>query len=86
MANLGKRGIKVDRTCPICKVGDESTMHALWLCHKMKMVRREWMSKKAMKYRRYDNFFDLIIDMAKYRDMEDLNFFLYYLLEIVVSL
>ncbi|KAK2645057.1 hypothetical protein Ddye_020252 [Dipteronia dyeriana] len=41
LANLRKKGIKVDRIYPFCKAGEESTVHALWLCHNLKMIRKE---------------------------------------------
>ncbi|KAK0572271.1 hypothetical protein LWI29_028933 [Acer saccharum] len=38
LANLGKRGIAVDRICPVCKHGDEFTVHVSWMCHKTKVI------------------------------------------------
>ncbi|KAK3229618.1 hypothetical protein Dsin_001499 [Dipteronia sinensis] len=36
LANLNKRGIEVNRICPVCKQAYESTVHALWTCCKTK--------------------------------------------------
>ncbi|KAK3226388.1 hypothetical protein Dsin_006250 [Dipteronia sinensis] len=42
MVNLEKRGLKVDRVFPLCKKNDESTMHALWDCQKLKYARNSF--------------------------------------------
>ncbi|KAK2665101.1 hypothetical protein Ddye_003675 [Dipteronia dyeriana] len=47
MSNLEKRGIAVNNACLICKLGEETTIHALWTCNKAKVVRKEWMSRNA---------------------------------------
>ncbi|KAK3210746.1 hypothetical protein Dsin_015452 [Dipteronia sinensis] len=45
MANLRKRGMSVVGKCPMCNKEDETTLHALWECHKWKYARLEWLPR-----------------------------------------
>ncbi|KAK3193730.1 hypothetical protein Dsin_025040 [Dipteronia sinensis] len=38
MLNLNCRGIRVSPTCPLCSCRDETTLHALWGCRRLKEV------------------------------------------------
>ncbi|KAK3222063.1 hypothetical protein Dsin_009088 [Dipteronia sinensis] len=42
---------------------------------RLKVVRRDWLAKKAMRYKGQGNFFDLITDLAKQNNKEDLKLF-----------
>ncbi|KAK2646638.1 hypothetical protein Ddye_021833 [Dipteronia dyeriana] len=75
MSNLGKMGIAVNNVCPICKLGEETTIHALWTCNKAKVVQKEWMSRNAKRYDGHGSFFELISDIAKHCNMEDIKVF-----------
>ncbi|KAK1553045.1 hypothetical protein Q3G72_027785 [Acer saccharum] len=62
--NLGKRGMDVDLSCSLCKNGNESTLHALWNCQKLKYARLDWLPKKTLSHRYYMNFLEFISDVA----------------------
>ncbi|KAK3211829.1 hypothetical protein Dsin_016535 [Dipteronia sinensis] len=73
LANLERRGLKVNKVCPLCRRAEESTLHALWDCLKMRYARMDWLPKKAVPRSRYANFLEFITDIATRIDNDALR-------------
>ena len=77
MSNLERRGLKVSRLCPRCRRSAESTLHALWDCHKLRYVRLDWLPKKVVFRSCYANVFDFLVKFPLLTSikMNNLKFF-----------
>ncbi|KAK3225473.1 hypothetical protein Dsin_005335 [Dipteronia sinensis] len=52
---------------------EESTMHALWDCHKLRFARSTWLPKNVVIQRNYATFLDFISDIATRTNIETLR-------------
>ncbi|KAK3177527.1 hypothetical protein Dsin_032637 [Dipteronia sinensis] len=75
LANLERRGFKVNKSCPLCRREDEPTLHALWDCQKQRYARSDWLPKKVVILRNYANFLEFITDIGTRIDNEALRTF-----------
>ncbi|KAK3218996.1 hypothetical protein Dsin_012966 [Dipteronia sinensis] len=61
MVNLARRRVSVDGFCPVCKNNYETTLHAIWGCSGLKVVRSSFGFLKGMnsgKFQEFQDFFN----------------------------
>ncbi|KAK2641358.1 hypothetical protein Ddye_023121 [Dipteronia dyeriana] len=73
--NISKRGVHMSGICEACKICDETTIHALWDCNKLKSVRKYWSSLSGKHIGSYSNFFELMMDRASLYNRKDAGLF-----------
>jgi ribonuclease HI len=75
LSNLARRGLHVVDCCPFCNRFGETTVHALWGCHKLKAAKVGWLPVGVQLSSEYSNFFDLILDCHSMLNLDDLGLF-----------
>ncbi|KAK3188605.1 hypothetical protein Dsin_028166 [Dipteronia sinensis] len=75
LSNLLSRKLPVEDRCPMCRTVGETTLHALWDCKNLKLIRRNWIPYEALFRGTYKNFFDLVLDCSICLREDDLEIF-----------
>ncbi|KAK3222430.1 hypothetical protein Dsin_009455 [Dipteronia sinensis] len=57
--NIARRGVQTSSLCDACKIGDETTIHALWDCNKLKYIHKDWTNLHGKHPHRLDNIADV---------------------------
>ncbi|TXG67313.1 hypothetical protein EZV62_008588 [Acer yangbiense] len=55
---LARRKLSVNKLCPICNCGVETTLHSLWSCRNLKLVRTDWYDKLQDNHKIHSSPFD----------------------------
>ncbi|KAK2659019.1 hypothetical protein Ddye_005552 [Dipteronia dyeriana] len=71
--NLASRRVSIVNSCPVCFTWPESTLHALWCCHSLKMTRRMCPFMDKVKVSEGDRFIDFLISCRNLLSCEDLE-------------
>ncbi|KAK3192992.1 hypothetical protein Dsin_024302 [Dipteronia sinensis] len=75
MVNIACRGVQTDGLCGACKNSNETTLHSLWECNKLKHIRGEWWHGRNPLRSNHSNFFDLVCDISCLVSSEEMEFF-----------
>ncbi|KAK3224293.1 hypothetical protein Dsin_011318 [Dipteronia sinensis] len=59
--------------CPLCGTDDETTLHALWGCRKLKYVRGEWWPSNKLVIGHYETFIDFIFSSYRLLNGKELQ-------------
>ncbi|KAK3189665.1 hypothetical protein Dsin_029226 [Dipteronia sinensis] len=58
--NIARRGIRTSNICDGCKIGNETTLHALWNCKRLRDIRGEWNDKKGTLTGNFSNLLEML--------------------------
>ncbi|KAK0577517.1 hypothetical protein LWI29_034297 [Acer saccharum] len=70
---LALRRVPVNKVCPLCHLQAESSLHSLWCCSGLKLVRADWRPKLQDNHKGKFLFFDFMIDCFSRLEEDDLG-------------
>ncbi|TXG63698.1 hypothetical protein EZV62_010692 [Acer yangbiense] len=74
LVNLARRKVPVNGLCPVCSSSFESTVHALWACHRLKIVRNRYGLLKGFHFGNFASFQDFVFYCFHNLDKKDFEF------------
>ncbi|KAK3206742.1 hypothetical protein Dsin_020788 [Dipteronia sinensis] len=75
MVNIACRGVQTNGLSGACKSSNETTLHSLWECDKLKHIRGEWWHGRNPLRSNHSNFFDLVCDISCLVSSEEIELF-----------
>ncbi|KAK3189427.1 hypothetical protein Dsin_028988 [Dipteronia sinensis] len=73
--NIARKGVQTNGLCEACKASNETTLHSLWECRKLKHIREEWLYGIVPLRGNYSTFFDLVWDVSCLVNKEHMELF-----------
>ncbi|KAK3193905.1 hypothetical protein Dsin_025215 [Dipteronia sinensis] len=73
--NIARGGVQTSGICDASRTCDETTLHALWECNKLKSIRSDWSNLVGKHVGRFANFFELMVDRASPANRKDAGLF-----------